>query len=80
MYYTVLSQTGKILGNSFCRDSERNIIMLEFLKFRLLTYLNFCKNRFYSHGNRVALGSTQPLTETSTRDISWGVKAAGAWG
>jgi len=26
----------------------------------------------------VALGSTQPLTEMSTRDISWGVKAAGA--
>jgi hypothetical protein len=28
----------------------------------------------------VALGSTQPLTEMSTRDISWGVKAAGAYG
>jgi hypothetical protein len=26
----------------------------------------------------VALGSTQPLTEMSTRNISWGVKAAGA--
>jgi len=26
----------------------------------------------------VALGLTQPLTELSTRDISWGVKAAGA--
>jgi len=25
-----------------------------------------------------ALGSTQPLTEMSTRNISWGVKAAGA--
>jgi hypothetical protein len=25
-----------------------------------------------------ALGSTQPLTEMSTRGISWGVKAAGA--
>jgi len=23
---------------------------------------------------------TQPLTEMSTRNISWGVKAAGAWG
>jgi hypothetical protein len=23
---------------------------------------------------------TQPLTETSTRNISWGVKTAGAWG
>ena len=26
----------------------------------------------------MALGSTQPLTEMSTRRISWGVKAAGA--
>ena len=25
----------------------------------------------------MAMGSTQPLTEMSTRDISWGVKAAG---
>ena len=29
-------------------------------------------------GRTVALGSTQPLTEMSTRNISWGVKAAGA--
>jgi hypothetical protein len=28
----------------------------------------------------MALGSTQPLTEISTRNISWGVKGAGAWG
>jgi hypothetical protein len=27
----------------------------------------------------MALGLTQPLTEMSTRTISWGVKAAGAW-
>ena len=27
---------------------------------------------------RTALGSTQPLTEISTRNISWVVKAAGA--
>jgi len=26
----------------------------------------------------MALGSTQPLTEMSTRNISWEVKAAGA--
>jgi hypothetical protein len=26
----------------------------------------------------MALGSTQPLTEMSTRNFSWGVKAAGA--
>jgi len=28
----------------------------------------------------MALGSTQPLTEMSTRNISWGLKVAGAWG
>ena len=29
-------------------------------------------------GRTMALGLTQPLTEMSTRNISWGVKAAGA--
>ena len=36
---------------------------------------------FYWHnpsGRTMALGLTQPLTEMSTRNISWGVKAAGA--
>ena len=28
----------------------------------------------------MALGLTQPLTEMSTRNISWGVKAVGAYG
>jgi len=28
----------------------------------------------------MALGLNQPLTETSTRNIFWGVKAAGAQG
>jgi hypothetical protein len=28
----------------------------------------------------MTLGSTQPLTEMSTRNISWGIKAAGAYG
>jgi len=31
-------------------------------------------------GRTVVLGSTQPLTEMNIRNISWGVKAAGAWG
>jgi len=31
-------------------------------------------------GCTMALGLTQPLTEMSTRNISWGVKAAGAQG
>jgi hypothetical protein len=36
---------------------------------------------FYWHnpsGRTMALGLTQPLTEMSTRNISWGVKTAGA--
>ena len=38
---------------------------------------------FHRHnpsGHTTALGSTQPLKEMSTRNISWGVKAAGAYG
>jgi hypothetical protein len=31
-----------------------------------------------SSGRIMALGSTQPLTETSTRNIFWGVKAGAA--
>ena len=31
-------------------------------------------------GHTMALGLTQPLTKVSTRNTSWGVKAAGAWG
>jgi hypothetical protein len=31
-----------------------------------------------SSDRTMALGSTQPLTEMSTRSISWGVKTAGA--
>jgi hypothetical protein len=30
-----------------------------------------------SSGRTMALGLTQPVTEMSTRNISWGVKAAG---
>jgi hypothetical protein len=33
-----------------------------------------CHNPF---GRTMFLGSTQPLAEMSTRNISWGVKAAG---
>ena len=34
----------------------------------------------YPSGRSMALGLTQPLTEMSTRNIYWGVKAAGAYG
>ena len=33
---------------------------------------------YYPTGRTMPLGSTQPLTEMSTRNISWGIKAAGA--
>jgi hypothetical protein len=29
-------------------------------------------------GRNITLGSIQPLTEMNTRNISWGIKAAGA--
>jgi hypothetical protein len=32
----------------------------------------------FHSSHTMALGLTQPLTEMSTRNISWGVKAAGA--
>jgi hypothetical protein len=38
---------------------------------------------FHGHnpsGPTVALGSTQPLAEMSTRNVSWGVKGAGVYG
>jgi hypothetical protein len=34
--------------------------------------------QWHSSGRTMALGLTQPLTEMSTRNNSWGVKAAGA--
>jgi len=34
---------------------------------------------WHNHSGRtMALGSTQPLTEMSTRSVSWGLKVAGA--
>jgi hypothetical protein len=36
--------------------------------------------KFFIFGDPVALALTRPLTEISTRNISWGVRAAGSWG
>ena len=33
---------------------------------------------FHRHGRTMALGLTQPLTYMNTRNISWGIKMAGA--
>jgi hypothetical protein len=39
----------------------------------------WCHWKFHSHSRRtMALGLTQPVTEMSTRNNSWGVKTAGA--
>jgi hypothetical protein len=38
----------------------------------------FHNNWHNPSGRTMALGSTQPLTEMSTRNISWAVKTAGA--
>jgi hypothetical protein len=37
-------------------------------------------HRHNSSGHTMALGLTHPLTEMRTRNISWGVKATGAYG
>jgi hypothetical protein len=49
---------------------KTEIIRVADAKIRILTLLL----------RTMALGSTQPLTEMSTRNISWGVNAAGAYG
>ena len=67
------------------------MIVLEFIWGHCATSLkvmglipNGVSGIFYWHnpsGHAMALGSTQPLTETSTRYISWGgVRVAGAYG
>jgi hypothetical protein len=68
------------------------VLTYEFIEYQILMYCATSRKfagsipdgvveSFHSHnpiGRTVALGSTQPLTEMSTRNISWGVKAAGA--
>jgi len=43
-------------------------------------YVIGISHRHNPSSRTMALGMTQPLTEMSTRNISWGVKVAGAWG
>jgi hypothetical protein len=47
------------------------------VRFRMVS-LELFIDIFLPPRRSVALGLTQPLTEMSTRNISWGVKAAGA--
>jgi hypothetical protein len=56
-------------------------LILKFEAQNALTYVN--KNatlQLHNSGRTMALGLTQPLTEMSTRKISWGEKVAGAYG
>ena len=81
-------QTDRLLGNkgpvihTFLRHSDE---MGPYL--HVLRYLHFTDNKNepdrmdrYFNSHTMALGLTQPVTEMSTRNISWWVKAAGANG
>jgi hypothetical protein len=46
----------------------------------LLFYVKCKSQHRWNIGRTLALGSIQSLTEMSTKGISWGVKAAVAWG
>jgi hypothetical protein len=41
-------------------------------------HINGIFHRHNPSGRTMAMGLTQPLTEMSTRNIFWGIKAAGA--
>ena len=44
---------------------------------QLAEALSYSPKVAFNYGS-LTLGSTQPLTEINTSDVSWGVKAAGA--
>jgi hypothetical protein len=48
------------------------------VQFPMVSYVIFHWHKPF--GRNMAMGLTQPLTEMSTRNISWGVKAAGTYG
>ena len=55
-----------------CATSWKVAGSIHFGVFRIFNWLNLS-------GRTMALGLTQPLTWMTTGNISWGVKAAGAW-
>ena len=69
-----------------CQDAIKHLVdIVEDLKPQTVRIFGDTKTCFivifrchYPSSRTVALGSTQSLTEMSTRNISWGVKAAGA--
>jgi hypothetical protein len=61
----------------------RNCNVYSLLRHTLDLYCTRYTETFQPSGPTVALGSTQPLTEMITRNISWGgggLNAADAWG
>jgi hypothetical protein len=69
MYYCILSVSTRCLRH--CAISRKVAGSIPDSVIKIFNWLN-------PSGRTMALGSTQPLTEMSTRGIPWGVKAAGA--
>jgi hypothetical protein len=60
---------GKVVPYILCIHIQKNV---QFLMVSLEVFIDINPS-----GHTMALGWTQPPTEISTRNISWGVKAAG---
>ena len=69
-YQLSVGARGGTVGSGTALQARRSRV-----RFPMLSLEFFIDN---PSGRTVALGLTQPLTEMSTRNISWGVKAAGA--
>ena len=74
VYVSCLKHNYRIIIVSF--GSYLSLIQIPYEK-NYLSMLN-CIILGYPSGRTTAVGLTQPLTEMSTRNISWGVKEAGA--
>jgi hypothetical protein len=59
------------LFEALCTTSCRVVGLIPNVVTGIIHWLNL-------NGHTMALGSTQRLTEMSTRNISWGIKVAGA--
>ena len=66
----VIGTRGGAVGGGTALQAGRSRVRFPMMPLEFFT--------FNSSGRTMALGLTQPLTEMSTRDITWGLKAAGA--
>ena len=86
-----LASNRKIWGRKVEEASSRNwdvvyiiIIIVGALRYKAESRgfdFRWCHSNFHRHnpsGRTMALGLARPLIEMSTRNISWGLKAAGA--